>query len=157
MLHQASLAFEPQHLQSHARAGLNGKSCAPCRPPEVVHEEGAGAGCVLCSAPDFLRGAFGARTIILCDTCEREFHVGCLRTQGHCDLHEVRREWSGRTAARSSRGCTQPLPSAAELVIDCVRLLTCRCSCRRATGTAHQAACQSRHSWVHGWQLGSAA
>lgn len=62
-----------------------------CRPPEVVHDtDGLGSGCVLCHEPDFLRGAFGDRTIILCDTCEREFHVGCLREHNRADLKEVR-------------------------------------------------------------------
>ena len=44
----------------------------------ALSEFWAGAGCVLCRQPDFLRGAFGDRTILLCDQCEREFHVGCL-------------------------------------------------------------------------------
>lgn len=61
-----------------------------CRPPEVVHDtDGLGSGCVLCHEPDFLRGAFGDRTIMICDTCEREFHVGCLRDYGRADLKEV--------------------------------------------------------------------
>eukprot|EP00882_Tetradesmus_deserticola_P028427 GHRQ01031665.1.p3 GENE.GHRQ01031665.1~~GHRQ01031665.1.p3 ORF type:complete len:105 (+),score=32.48 GHRQ01031665.1:453-767(+) len=61
------------------------------RPPEVVHDtDGLGSGCVLCYEPDFLRGAFGERTIMICDTCEREFHVGCLRRHGRADLKEVR-------------------------------------------------------------------
>lgn len=62
-----------------------------CSPPEVVHDtDGLGSGCVLCHEPDFLRGAFGDRTIMICDTCEREFHVGCLRDYGRADLKEVR-------------------------------------------------------------------
>lgn len=69
---------------------LNACVCL-CRPPEVVHDtDGLGSGCVLCYEPDFLRGAFGDRTIIICDTCEREFHVGCLREQNRADLKEVR-------------------------------------------------------------------
>ena len=56
----------------------------------MVHDtDGLGSGCVLCYQPDFLRGAFGDRTIIICDTCEREFHVGCLRDKGRADLKEV--------------------------------------------------------------------
>ncbi len=67
----------------------------PFRPPEVIHElDAGGAGCMICRQPDFLRGAFGERTIMICDTCEREFHVGCLRKYGRADLHEV------------GRGCT---------------------------------------------------
>eukprot|EP00976_Prorocentrum_cordatum_P041992 850677-Prorocentrum_minimum.AAC.1 len=36
-------------------------------------------GCVLCRCSDFLKDGFGARTIIICDQCEREFHIGCLQ------------------------------------------------------------------------------
>jgi hypothetical protein len=58
----------------------------------VVHDtDGLGSGCVLCHEPDFLRGAFGERTIMICDTCEREFHVGCLRSTGRAELKEVSR------------------------------------------------------------------
>jgi hypothetical protein len=61
-----------------------------------VHDtDGLGSGCVLCHEPDFLRGAFGERTIMICDTCEREFHVGCLRSHGRADLKEVRGPLSG--------------------------------------------------------------
>ena len=35
-------------------------------------------GCVLCRCSDFLKDGFGPRTIIICDQCEREFHIGCL-------------------------------------------------------------------------------
>lgn len=44
---------------------------------------------MLCKAGDFLRGGFGDRTIMICDTCEREFHVDCLRGAGRCDLREL--------------------------------------------------------------------
>jgi hypothetical protein len=46
-------------------------------------------GCVLCHELDFQRGGFGPRTIMLCDQCEREFHVGCLRKCGVADLEAV--------------------------------------------------------------------
>ncbi|KAK3274771.1 hypothetical protein CYMTET_17056 [Cymbomonas tetramitiformis] len=36
-------------------------------------------GCVLCRCSDFQKDGFGARTIMICDQCEREFHVGCLQ------------------------------------------------------------------------------
>jgi hypothetical protein len=51
--------------------------------------EEVGAGCVLCGTIDFLRGAFGERTMLLCDQCEREFHVGCLRSSGRCVLESI--------------------------------------------------------------------
>lgn len=39
-------------------------------------------GCVLCHDPEFQRGEFGPRTMMLCDQCEREFHVGCMAAGG---------------------------------------------------------------------------
>lgn len=35
--------------------------------------------CVLCRAQDFCKSGFGPRTVIICDQCEKEYHVGCLR------------------------------------------------------------------------------
>jgi hypothetical protein len=35
---------------------------------------------------DFSIGKFDDRTVILCDQCEKEYHVGCLRENGFCDL-----------------------------------------------------------------------
>ncbi|KAJ8754120.1 hypothetical protein K2173_002018 [Erythroxylum novogranatense] len=47
------------------------------------------SGCVLCRGYDFSRSGFGPRTIILCDQCEKEFHVGCLRTHKIANLKEL--------------------------------------------------------------------
>lgn len=49
----------------------------------------ATGGCVLCQNPDFLRDGFGERTMIICDQCEREFHVGCLARTGRAHLSEL--------------------------------------------------------------------
>jgi len=46
-------------------------------------------GCVLCHVPDFSRGGFCSKTSILCDQCEREFHVGCLRKNKMAYLSSV--------------------------------------------------------------------
>ncbi|KAJ6699615.1 AUTOIMMUNE REGULATOR [Salix purpurea] len=46
-------------------------------------------GCVVCRAHDFSGDTFDDRTVILCDQCEKEFHVGCLRESGLCDLKEI--------------------------------------------------------------------
>nr|XP_043631499.1 uncharacterized protein LOC122602951 [Erigeron canadensis] len=43
-------------------------------------------GCVICRAHDFSVADFDDRTIMLCDQCEKEYHVGCLRESGVCDL-----------------------------------------------------------------------
>ncbi|XP_078439998.1 uncharacterized protein LOC144710182 [Wolffia australiana] len=46
-------------------------------------------GCVLCRGHDFSRCGFGPRTVLLCDQCEREFHVGCLKENNLGDLKEL--------------------------------------------------------------------
>ncbi|KAJ0704641.1 putative histone acetyltransferase chromatin regulator PHD family [Helianthus annuus] len=43
-------------------------------------------GCVICRAQDFSVAEFDDRTMMLCDQCEKEYHVGCLRESGRCDL-----------------------------------------------------------------------
>lgn len=47
---------------------------------------GTAVGCVLCRGRDFDRDGFGERTIMICDQCEREFHVGCLHAHGRARL-----------------------------------------------------------------------
>lgn len=47
------------------------------------------SGCVLCRGYDFSKSGFGPRTILLCDQCEMEFHVGCLRDQKMAYLKEL--------------------------------------------------------------------
>lgn len=42
--------------------------------------------CVLCHEPDFSEDQFGDRTVIICDQCEKEYHVGCLRKKGMDNL-----------------------------------------------------------------------
>ncbi|XAR68973.1 Histone acetyltransferase [Bertholletia excelsa] len=46
-------------------------------------------GCVVCRAHDFSVAKFDERTVMLCDQCEKEYHVGCLRESGLCDLKEL--------------------------------------------------------------------
>ncbi|KAI4364239.1 hypothetical protein MLD38_020359 [Melastoma candidum] len=47
------------------------------------------SGCALCRCYDFSKSGFGPRTIILCDQCEKEFHVGCLREHKIANLREL--------------------------------------------------------------------
>ncbi|XP_022742168.1 uncharacterized protein LOC111293619 isoform X2 [Durio zibethinus] len=49
------------------------------------------SGCTLCRACDFSKSGFGPRTIILCDQCEKEYHIGCLRSHKMADLREIPR------------------------------------------------------------------
>ncbi|XP_054803918.1 increased DNA methylation 1-like [Prosopis cineraria] len=46
-------------------------------------------GCALCRACDFSKSGFGPRTIIICDQCDKEFHVGCLRDHKMSFLKEL--------------------------------------------------------------------
>ncbi|XP_074290074.1 increased DNA methylation 1-like isoform X2 [Silene latifolia] len=46
-------------------------------------------GCALCRIQDFGSSEFGPRTVIICDQCEKEYHVGCLREHGMEDLKEL--------------------------------------------------------------------
>ncbi|KAG6761971.1 hypothetical protein POTOM_032450 [Populus tomentosa] len=45
-------------------------------------------GCVFCRGHDFER-TFGPRTVIICDQCEKEFHVGCLKEHQLQDLKAI--------------------------------------------------------------------
>ncbi|KAF8111175.1 hypothetical protein N665_0076s0167 [Sinapis alba] len=45
--------------------------------------------CVLCRGHSFCRLGFNSRTVILCDQCEKEFHVGCLKDHNIADLKEL--------------------------------------------------------------------
>ncbi|KAG4215967.1 hypothetical protein ERO13_A01G212100v2 [Gossypium hirsutum] len=47
------------------------------------------SGCALCRACDFSKSGFGPRTVILCDQCEKEYHIGCLKTHKMADLREI--------------------------------------------------------------------
>lgn len=48
-------------------------------------------GCVFCRGHDFSK-EFGPRTVMLCDQCEREFHVGCMKEHNMVDLKELPKE-----------------------------------------------------------------
>lgn len=50
-------------------------------------------GCVLCRGRDFSKLGFGPRTVIICDQCEREFHIGCLKEHEMGDLQVLPDEW----------------------------------------------------------------
>ncbi|GLT58668.1 hypothetical protein SLA2020_315390 [Shorea laevis] len=45
--------------------------------------------CVLCRGHNFSKLGFGPQTVILCDQCEKEYHVGCLRDHNIDDLKEL--------------------------------------------------------------------
>ncbi|KAL0291258.1 UNVERIFIED_CONTAM: Increased DNA methylation 1, partial [Sesamum radiatum] len=43
-------------------------------------------GCAICRCHDFCKSEFTACTIIICDQCEKEYHVGCLKEKNIVDL-----------------------------------------------------------------------
>ncbi|WCJ41629.1 Acyl-CoA N-acyltransferase with RING/FYVE/PHD-type zinc finger domain [Euphorbia peplus] len=45
-------------------------------------------GCAYCRGHDFDK-EFGSRTVLLCDQCEKEFHVGCLKEHNMGDFKEL--------------------------------------------------------------------
>ncbi|CAL0332313.1 unnamed protein product [Lupinus luteus] len=45
-------------------------------------------GCALCRGHFFSR-SFGPRTVIICDQCEKEYHVGCLKDHNMQNLEEL--------------------------------------------------------------------
>ncbi|KAJ7298823.1 hypothetical protein O6H91_Y392000 [Diphasiastrum complanatum] len=56
--------------------------------------ESIASGCALCKCGDFTKLGFNERTVLLCDQCEKEFHVGCLKVHGMEDLKELPQgEW----------------------------------------------------------------
>ncbi|KAK4763537.1 hypothetical protein SAY87_012975 [Trapa incisa] len=46
-------------------------------------------GCALCRGHGFAKSGFGPRTVIICDQCEKEFHVGCLRDHKMANLKHL--------------------------------------------------------------------
>ncbi|KAF5953924.1 hypothetical protein HYC85_006780 [Camellia sinensis] len=45
--------------------------------------------CVLCRGYQFRKSGFGPHTVIVCDQCEKEYHVGCLKKHKMDDLKEL--------------------------------------------------------------------
>ncbi|KAL9688704.1 hypothetical protein QQ045_033128 [Rhodiola kirilowii] len=55
----------------------------------VNMDEGDVTACALCRACDYTKSGFDSRTIIICDQCELEFHVGCLKKHKMADLKKL--------------------------------------------------------------------
>ncbi|KAK8315619.1 hypothetical protein V6Z12_D01G254800 [Gossypium hirsutum] len=78
-----------------SRKAVSGEASSTARPivirltRVVKSPEFEIGGCVVCRGHDFSGSTFDDRTVILCDQCEKEFHVGCLRESGLCDLKEI--------------------------------------------------------------------
>ncbi|KAL1195853.1 Increased DNA methylation 1 [Cardamine amara subsp. amara] len=70
-------------------ADPNSKPIVIRRTRVVKAPESEIGGCVFCRSHDFSVGKFDDRTVILCDQCEKEYHVGCLRENEICDLKGI--------------------------------------------------------------------
>lgn len=87
LLWLCSCRHEPYTRQQDACVTVK-VPCCRCR--DVIHDlDHDAGGCSVCGRPDFALGEFCDRTMILCDQCEKEFHVGCLRREGRCDLTQL--------------------------------------------------------------------
>ncbi|KAI7736790.1 hypothetical protein M8C21_011225, partial [Ambrosia artemisiifolia] len=66
----------------------NGIVCSHCDTEISPSQFEAHAGWAAKRQPahDFSVAEFDDRTVLLCDQCEKEYHVGCLRESGRCDL-----------------------------------------------------------------------
>ncbi|XP_076906284.1 uncharacterized protein LOC143562343 [Bidens hawaiensis] len=59
--------------------------------PSVNIDLGA---CVLCRCHEFSKIGFNDQTVILCDQCEKECHIGCMREHNMADLKKLPKgEW----------------------------------------------------------------
>ncbi|MED6164287.1 hypothetical protein PIB30_088202, partial [Stylosanthes scabra] len=74
-----------QNLYGEHNANGQGKTrrCVRVVKPNKVDH----GGCALCSQPYFSK-SFSPRTVIICDQCEKEYHVGCLKDHNIQNLEE---------------------------------------------------------------------
>ncbi|KAF3682542.1 putative transcription factor MYB48-like [Capsicum annuum] len=78
-------------------------------------EEAEFIACVLCRAYDFSKSGFGPRTVILCDQCEKEYHVGCLKKSKISDLKELPKgKWFCSTNCKRIYSALQNLLNSGE-------------------------------------------
>ncbi|KAL8158502.1 hypothetical protein V2J09_000039 [Rumex salicifolius] len=73
-------------------------------------------------AHDFAKGGFSRRTVMLCDQCEREFHVGCLQDHAMQDLKELPEgKWfCSSGCSRINSALQQLIEDADQQVPDCL-------------------------------------
>ncbi|KAJ3689119.1 hypothetical protein LUZ61_018283 [Rhynchospora tenuis] len=92
----------------------------------AIAPETSVGGCVLCEVPGFCATGFNDETMLLCDQCDKEYHIGCLRKHNIADFEKLPEEdWfcTGdckriHEAIRSVvlAGAMQPEPSDLDLV-----------------------------------------
>ncbi|XP_024636869.2 increased DNA methylation 1 [Medicago truncatula] len=55
----------------------------------VKHKEVEHSSCALCSERHFNNGEFSPWTVMICDQCEKDYHVGCLKDHNMANLKKV--------------------------------------------------------------------
>ncbi|KAL8526184.1 hypothetical protein ACS0TY_015416 [Phlomoides rotata] len=76
-------------------------------------EEAEVIACVICRGYDFSKSGFGPRTVILCDQCEKEYHVGCLKKCKLADLKKLPKgKWFCSTSCKWIYSALQNLLNA---------------------------------------------
>eukprot|EP00892_Ulva_mutabilis_P009747 jgi/Ulvmu1/7144/UM034_0050.1 len=88
----AAVVVEGDALADTLASGV-ARTLAPplVAPPEAAANHTDPGACMLCFSPDFVADEddFGDRTVLVCESCEREYHVGCLREAGLCNLTQL--------------------------------------------------------------------
>lgn len=75
-------------------------------------EKYVGGGCVICRVDQFSKSGFNDHTVMICDQCEREYHVKCLREQEMDDLKALpETEWFCRKECSCIHSVLQKLIS----------------------------------------------
>ncbi|XP_075493034.1 uncharacterized protein LOC142530967 isoform X1 [Primulina tabacum] len=75
-------------------------------------------GCALCRDHDFSAVEFNDSTVIICDQCEKEYHVGCLRENKIADLKELpENEWFCCNECLTTKATLQKLISDGEQML----------------------------------------
>lgn len=149
-------------------------SSAPCRLKDLKDDSDAlAASCIMCLQSDFDKDGFSDRTVIICDQCEREYHVGCLRKVGACMvdvlvgvlqcgrqhlcyLAKLHLDTCGLDEGADGDihilGSTQltMFPISTLIIVRSPSAATCRV-CQRGSGTAAPSAQQCEMLWSSRW------
>ncbi|CAI8602516.1 unnamed protein product [Vicia faba] len=89
-LGEGSVALNPDAVAAGRIEGVDPIEQIAKRCIRIVKDiEAEIGGCALCRGSDFSKSGFGPRTIIICDQCEKEYHVGCLRDHKMAYLKEL--------------------------------------------------------------------
>ncbi|XP_076950112.1 increased DNA methylation 1-like [Bidens hawaiensis] len=86
---QRSLKVKGKSADSLAAGGATGNEPVARRSGMKPVENIVLGACVLCSCHEFSKNGFNNQTVIVCDQCEKEYHIGCLRKHNMADLKKL--------------------------------------------------------------------